>query len=418
MSTGKTKKPPILKIMFDTNVIYTGSSSDLLREDVSQLIREKSDHPDLVVHWCIPELVLKEREHQMIRRGLELLPSIQKLERLISHNLAINETLIRSSVKNVIEKQVNDLKLQLISLDVQKVNWPEVITHSVTRIAPFSPGEAEAGFRDRIILETFVQLADSSPMTPSICRLAIVTEDKLLISAANSILGSRANVRVLNSLEDLKSLINTLIAEVDEVFVAQIQDKAAKYFFEKEDTSTLYEREKLGARISSQFKSELSAHSENADDRENGTWYISKPRFVKKERQRITWASKIAVDAKSIKRGTPYLSAQAFSNLNYISSLDLGNLSTGSVVLSSRDLTTVPSGSVILDSSNLNSLSTANLVTRDPNTFSRFSFQADKVVSKGSTVFEVIWSISVSTTQKFSRPKIEEIKFVETVWEN
>ncbi len=40
-----------------------------------------------------------------------------------------------------------------------------------------------------------------------------------------------------------------------------------------------------------------------------------------------------------------------------------------------------------------------------------------ELVTNGKSIFEITWSVSVSTTQKFSNPKIESIQHVETIWE-
>jgi hypothetical protein len=51
-----------------------------------------------------------------------------------------------------------------------------------------------------------------------------------------------------------------------------------------------------------------------------------------------------------------------------------------------------------------------------PSLFEPTNYQRE-VVASGKSVFEVTWSVSVSTTQKFSNPKIESVQHIETVWE-
>src|SRR5205814_2305993 len=109
---------------------------------------------------------------------------------------------------------------------------------------------------------------------------------------------NQSNVRILSSLEDLKSLINTLAAEISEEFVTRIQAKAQTYFFDGAQKTTLFYKHQIRDAIEEKFNKELRAVPEGAQTRENGTWYISAPRFVKKIGQRVSWASRITVDGK------------------------------------------------------------------------------------------------------------------------
>jgi predicted nucleic acid-binding protein len=117
MSLQIPKKKPELKIVFDTNVIFNGSSSELLKEEVELIIKENSEHNDLDIHWYLPQVVIFERQYQMIRKGVELLSSIEKLERLLGHKLAIGEDVIETKVKETINSQISKLSLETIVLD-------------------------------------------------------------------------------------------------------------------------------------------------------------------------------------------------------------------------------------------------------------------------------------------------------------
>src|SRR2546429_8663514 len=110
---------------------------------------------------------------------------------------------------------------------------------------PFSQGEKEKGFRDALLAEGFLQLVSDSPVTPKICRIGLVTSDGLLSETISQRTMNHSNVRILASLEDLKSLINTLVAEVSEEFVAKIQPSAESYFFVVNQKDTIYQRENV-----------------------------------------------------------------------------------------------------------------------------------------------------------------------------
>ena len=77
------KKKLRLVIAFDTNAIYSGSESYLLKKNAGKFIQENSSHSDLEITWHLPKMVIDERKFQMNSKGLDLLPSIEKLETII-----------------------------------------------------------------------------------------------------------------------------------------------------------------------------------------------------------------------------------------------------------------------------------------------------------------------------------------------
>ena len=107
----KRKKKPELKVVFDTNVIYSGSASFLINKELTELIKNNLSHHDLDISWFLPETVIKEREFQMIKKGLEFLQPIAKLETLLGHNLNITEEIISDRVKSNIIKQIDENSL-------------------------------------------------------------------------------------------------------------------------------------------------------------------------------------------------------------------------------------------------------------------------------------------------------------------
>ena len=412
------KKPPELKIVFDSNALYTGSASDLLNREVAQLIKENSDHPDLGVVWYLPEIVMHERQYQMLKRGLELLPPIQKLERLLGHNLNITEAIIESRVKETVQNQLKEYGIETFSLNVEDVDWNQVMLSATYRRPPFDPGDKEKGFRDALVAETFLQIVNASPVTPRICRVVLVTGDKLLSDAVRNRTTDCANVRVLETLEETKSLINTLVAAVSENFVAEIQERAKQYFFEPEEEGALYYKEDIRAIIGRRFSKELSGLPSGATRRENGKWYISSPRFIKKEAQRVYWITRISVEAEAYK----YLGAGSRFTLGT-------GQSEGSIVSggwSSHRLESPSSIRIEPEEASGGLYSFPSRIERtggemfaiSPGSSIGLATPWGKTrIATGKSIFEVTWSVSVSTNKRFTAPKIENMEFIETSWE-
>jgi hypothetical protein len=417
------RKFPELKVVFDSNALYSGSASDLLNIDAAQLIIEHSNHSDIIITWLLPNIVVHERQFQMLNKGLELLPSIQKLEKLLGHNLNITKDIIKNRVKEAVDEQIAKYKIQVFFLDTTKVDWERLTLDAVYRQPPFEIGEKEKGFRDALIAETFMQIVDSSAKTPKKCRVALVTGDKLLSETIEGRIAERKNIRILSSNEELIGLINTLVSEVSEEFVARIQEQANKYFFIKADESTLYYKEEIKKQIQEKFSDELHALPPGGDRRENVTWRISKPRFLKKEGQRVYWITRITVDVKVYKYttanifpvGTIYPSSDPFINRvdQYLDDNDPNSSGQNQIFTNIGQPSTAISQNYIHAGQGL----TGSSSLYPQGTILPTSSQDFEVFySPGDSIFEVTWSVTVRTNRKFSAPTINEIKHIVTAW--
>jgi len=413
-SPRRRRKPTELKVVFDTNALYTGSESNLLNRDTVALIRANAPLTEPRLTWCIPRIVLLERQYQMTSRALELLPSIAKLERLLGHNLLITQDLIEERLRATIHAQLDEHHVNVIELDPANVNWANLIIDSALRKPPFEPGEKEKGFRDALVLETFGQLVDASPTTPQICRVVLVTHDALLTEAALQRTSSSSNVTCLPGLNDLASLINTLASQVSEEYVATLEPKAQRYFFAPGDEATLFLKLDLRAQILARFKEQLDELPSGADERINGTWYVHGPAFLKKDRQRVFWASRVSVEAEAYKHPRQGLFAGS-SGLD--SSPDLFSFSGSSVLSRTSDpgSSEIPTLSPKFSGEGYRFLSSE----RDILGTSAYTFATSpgRLHSKGHSAFSVTWSASVDASTRFSHARIEAIEFIATSWE-
>jgi hypothetical protein len=188
------------------------------------------------------------------------------------------------------------------------------------------------------------------------------------------------NVRILGSTSELESLINTLVSQVTEEFVSELRQKASKYFFEEGNELGLFYKEHIRDKIKKKFGEQLSAIPKEGLSRENGTWFILEPVFVKKQRQRVFWVTPINVKAK-------------LSKYQY------------------RAPTTPIPSALILPSAEAQErfgLSAFSATTWSP---------PDKVeVADGESSFEVHWSVNVTQRKKLSSGFIDNIHFVSTNW--
>lgn len=372
----KKKQVPELKVLFDTNALFTQMASDLVKPDVVALIADHSAYPDHKISWFIPAIVRHERQYQMVKAAMQLLPSLTKLEKLLGHNLAITESILKQRVAETIERQLIELSLSVVELDPGKIDWNRLMLDAVYRRPPFDPGEKEKGFRDALIVESLGQLIAQSSVTPTVCRIVLVTNDGLLKEASERATSSRQNVRIVADLDELKGLINTLVSQVGEDFIAEVQPKANSYFFLKDDRTTLYFRGEVGKQIKERYVSELSLKPPGVTETDDGTWYVGNPRFVKKEGQRVFWASRIEPTFKGFRtEAKPYVA------------------NTG-LMAASAD----PSAGPLSKLAGLLASTTPERV----------------LVGEFGHVFEVEWSVTLGQHKKLTTGKIEDIRFVET----
>lgn len=410
-------RTPQLRVVFDTSVLYTGSESDLVRQEASNLIKS-SKYPDLEIQWFLPEMVRHERQYQMQERALELIPPIARVEKLLAHNLNITKEILIESVEKVVGLRQEELGLLKLELDHSKVDWHQVTLDAAYRRPPFEAGKTEKGFRDSIIVECFLQLVDESPKTPKACRIVLASNDGLIAKAVEARTTGSTNTAVVSTLEELRGLINTLVSQVDETFLASIKPKAEKLFFIPKDESTLYYKERIRDKLKEKFAAELAAAPPGATARKNGTWRISAPNFVKKTGRRIQWVSRIEVEAEGNKNAPQ---SPAIEGSTSKASPLLSNWfepAEGVVTAKQlRDLMISP-GSTIIGPASAQPASYAG--TSTPGTiFSQTWLSLSTITThKGVDVYEVLWSADVTTARELRRPSIDEIRHLEPRWES
>lgn len=374
-----------LRIVLDTNALFTNLGDELVKHEIIQLIQENKQHADLKVTWLMPEIVFEERLFQMRKHTVGLVQNLQKVEKLLGHNLGLTKEILDGKVVDVATKQADSLGIQIVSLDESGVDWKKVASASVRREPPFDKGEKEKGFRDSLIGHTFLQIVNSSPKTVSKCRIALISGDQLLTEFVKSNIDGFSNVQVFDGLEELKGLINTLASQVDEAFVAELQKKASALFFvNAQSTDALYFKEKINEKIQAEHSVELTRVPEGATTKSNDGIYISAPRFVRKENQRVHWISRISFNFNAMRwTSTPPQVGGGLLGLNAIAPPTVNNLRS-TLLTGGGGLSSIP--------------------TRE-------------VVFTGRTLFDVHWSTTVNSKRSLSHPTIDSIEFIETTCE-
>lgn len=389
------KKTPKLLVLFDTNVLFTQVASDLVCLKAKTLVKENSQHPDLIIEWYLPEVVIGERRYQMLQKAKELLPNMQKMEKLLGHNFGVGENTLELHVDNAINESIRECEFKRATIDTKEINWENLISRSIKREPPFEANEKEKGFRDSIIAHSFLHLHKNSPSTPNICLLALISEDQRLIDYVTELTVGSKNVRILSSLDQLESLINTLISTIPENLVADLAQKAGKLFFEQEDTKSFYYKENIREKIQDTYSNELSNTILSGYLRNEKTWWILEPIFIKKERQRIHWITTVEIEFE----------------IYHFERIDT---SQDSLFGSQQTLSTQsPNKEIGKGISNLNSLSPPPATpSLGLGLLGRTLSQKKIVDFTGKEKFEIHWSTTLSRTRHLTGPKLEKILYI------
>ena len=373
--SSKKKTVPRLLAAFDTSVLFTDQAHNLLRREASKLIRNNSDHVDLKIEWYLSDVVTGERRYQMQKKASQLYKKVEQLEHLLGHQFT-TEDIVGDRIRGAIVEQCASLGINVVSLDPDNVDWVEIQNRSVNRKPPFDPNVREKGFRDAVIAETFVQLVDKSPRTAASCRLAFVSGDELMRTYIQERVGDRSNVRIFESLNELEGLINTLVSKVPEEKISEWQGKAQKYFFIKGDKSTYFYKEDLRKTLSEKYAEQLAETPEVGCIRQGGTWYIERPVFIRKDRQRLHWMTQITAESTLYRLADP-------------SSGTGGFLAAASKSKGVFDPSFLVSGGILPP--------------------------AREEVGSAQSFIEVEWSVSVSAQREtLSKPRVDKTRFIDT----
>lgn len=347
----------LIKIFTDTNILHASQAHLLIPAKVATYISDHKRIESVELKWQLPKMVIDERRHQMLQASVNLAPKISELEKLLGHALGINKEIMEDRIDSKINKTIGELGIEICNADTNKINWPEIIERSAKRLPPFEiSGEKEKGFRDAVIAETFLQEIKKSPSTPRSCLLVLVSGDKRLREYITEKTVDSKNVRIMDSLDDLKSLLNAISSEITEEFLEELTPKAKKVFWDFEKKDGLYKKEKVLEKIKEKYDTELDEVIEffpGARRRQSGI-ILGEQTFIRKKGQTVIWSRDVEIESKIIKGG-----------------ITLANF---------------------------------NSIKKDPET----SLE-EQVVASYKSIFSVEWQLQITTKGNISKPKINNI---------
>ena len=354
-----------IKIFTDTNIVHAAQAHLLVSNAVYKYVSEHKEIESVELKWFLPSMVVEERRHQMLSSALALSPKLAEVEKLLGHSLALTPEVMKDRINSKISRTIEELGIEVCELDLTSMDWGEIIERSAQRKAPFEiSSEKEKGFRDAIIANTFIQEVGRSAKTPRICLLVFVTGDKRVREYVEEKTAGSENVRILETLDELKSLLNAIASEVTEDFLAEILPKARNVFWDFDKKEGLYKKEDIFTKITEQYENELNSVTSEFPGcfRQVGSITLGEQTFIKKSGQTVTWSRSVSIAFK-------------------IAKYDVEKMKEKTGLL-------------------------------------RLSLQEPTILATGQSYFSVIWKHQVSTKGNIIKPKVVQIDFVENVFDD
>ena len=378
-----------LAAVFDTNSIFTGSGFYLLNQDVKRLIEETAVNSKVDVTWIIPGIVVSERIFRLKERGLAHHGKLQDISALLDRDLRVSEKDIFDSIEMSVKKTLDQYGIEVRDPDWKKVDIQELVSAATNRTPPFSSGNSEKGFRDAIILETYIQILIDPDFSDY--HLSMVTNDELLIEAVKLRGSALRDNQSVGSIEDIRGIIAVFDEELHLELIESLVPIATSFFFTPGDQKSILSSFEILARIHNEFPSAFTTRSPGTDIRQTNAPSVRQSRFQNKEADRYFWANQVI-----------------FPTNAYRISYTVGPISsTGG---------TIPSGIYIRDPSSITrSRSTGETI---------ISSDAGSVIpnptyvleNSGQVVFEVIWSAEYSKETGFTNPDVHDLIYRSIDW--
>lgn len=302
----------LIKIFMDTNILHTSQAHLLVASKVAEYIADHKRIESVDLKWQMPRMVLEERRHQMVQAAISLGPKLEELERLLGHSLAITQEVMEDRVDSKIRKALEEYGIEVVDLDISAISWQEIIDRSARRKPPFEySGDKEKGFRDAIIAETFLQEISKSPATPRSCLLVLISGDVRLREYVLERSSSAKNVRLLESLDDLKSLLNAISSEITEEFLGEITPLAKKTFWDFETKEGLYGKSEVYKKITEKFVKEIDSVMDKfpGAKRKQSSINLGEQTFIKKTGQTVIWSQLVTIKSDIVKSNVGALAA-------------------------------------------------------------------------------------------------------------
>lgn len=317
MAKIQREKPPQHIVAVDTNILWHQDKKYAASPEFDEFWER--NRAIIPLDLRIPETVFGELWFQQTTSALKSLEKVSENIQQVS-NVAdtaykhrITPQRLKEQVRTKLTKWAKAKNATVSPVPYQQINWQNLINQAIWREPPFTfdpkNSDNEKGFRDALILETLVSIANSQPVQVNV---VFICTDYVLRDSAQKRLEHKTNCLFFEGLKDFESYIQLTQEQLTNQFVRQIQNRAREKFFSSRDKTSLYATAKVRSTIEERFRDDISkpelsekspltygllgiAPSQSWTPSKE-QWWISNPRFNKlEERREFRWISRVTV---------------------------------------------------------------------------------------------------------------------------
>lgn len=232
-------------IVADTNALWSQDERKLVSTGFENALVELRKVGS--VHIYIPEVVIGELVYQKFEAAtMAIQKATSELRRLSQITGRSSPTICSEDVaKKLIHKKYADWckanEARRFRPKIRQVNWNKIVEDAIWRVAPFQRSEDrkhEKGFRDRVVLESVIQLSAKNTN-----ETVLLTDDKFLAKAAVAL--QAKHLSVVPRLEDFTSRVRLRKESETKEWVNALFEAASVAFYAANNPNSLYVREKV-----------------------------------------------------------------------------------------------------------------------------------------------------------------------------
>jgi hypothetical protein len=282
-----------VRVVLDTTAIYSEKPGHILSGPSRNAFAKSGAYNRLEIEWYVPEMAVREREVQLAQQCADWRDdSGEKLNKTLDLKLNLSNDEIRRRIRDRIAHELVQSGVTLLRLATDGVNWESLVRDAGERNLPFSTGEEEKGFRDRVIGETFLQVIGDAAAGR---RCVLVTNDEDLSKWVTTKIAGRGEVHVVRDFAQLDAFLKALAKQEDESLAIKLQANAAELFYRQGETGTLYYEWKVEEQLRTKYPPELIITPSGANRRDE-KFTVAPPEFLKHESGRFQWLSRVTVE--------------------------------------------------------------------------------------------------------------------------
>jgi PIN domain len=247
-------EPPVHLLIADTNVLWLEDKGPIVNPEFDKFW---DDHKNLLrIELCVPEVVRDELMYQHCASGKKLIDKIGEHMSSFSsitakkHRHRLSEDALRKLVRKKFDRWLNSKDAKIVQIAIATINWKDLYDKAIWRIPPFAADaknpKNEKGFRDALIFETVVDLANKKE--PDV-NIAFISNDFILRNALAEELCFDVTFLCFEGLAEFSSYIKLTREQLTEAFIGKIVKRAAEKFYTAGDANCLWNKDKISERL-------------------------------------------------------------------------------------------------------------------------------------------------------------------------